>query len=408
MNNKTTPYTAFLIWACITLFYCYQYILRTLPNIIMPELIEMFEIGATQFGSFAGIYYIGYIAMHIPLGVCIISYGPRITLAVCALLTTLGLLPIIYCDAWLLVKLGRLLTGIGSSAAIVGALQVFRILYPNSSARALGVSAALGLITVVYSGKYIASFIDLYELEFVIQALVIIGLILSLTIYAIMPQDSVVQDSSQLSSEIISVLRNKKLILVSIFSGFMVGPMEGFADAWGSSFLMSAYGSTKETANSIVLAIFLGMCGGCFVMPAISDRLKSSYGITVFCGLIMAVSFYYMLLIPKNIEIVHFLCIIIGFFCSYQIIIISKIATFTHKNLSGMAAAIANMIVMVFGWFFHNIIGYRLELQIEGIGDKAYNADMYATSLNIIPLAIIIGITGLAMISIYESYYEKK
>ncbi|MDE5065476.1 MFS transporter, partial [Wolbachia endosymbiont of Drosophila seguyi] len=42
----------FLIWLLASLFYAYQYILRVIPNIIIPELVVRFNIGTTEIGQF--------------------------------------------------------------------------------------------------------------------------------------------------------------------------------------------------------------------------------------------------------------------------------------------------------------------------------------------------------------------
>jgi sugar phosphate permease len=58
--EEKNKFVSMLVWLSLTLFYCYQYILRMLPNIIMPDIMSKYQIGAAQFGSFAGIYYIGF------------------------------------------------------------------------------------------------------------------------------------------------------------------------------------------------------------------------------------------------------------------------------------------------------------------------------------------------------------
>ncbi len=65
-KEEKNSIVSFLIWLCITVFYCYQCVLRSLPNIIRQDVMSNFDIGATEFGSFSGIYYIGYIVLHIP------------------------------------------------------------------------------------------------------------------------------------------------------------------------------------------------------------------------------------------------------------------------------------------------------------------------------------------------------
>jgi hypothetical protein len=84
-------------------------------------------------------------------------------------------------------------------------------------------------------------------------------------------------------------------------------------------------------------------------------------------------------------------------------VIIARIATFVREERSGMAAAVVNMIIMTFGWIFHNSIGMTLDKLWDGTiinGIKYYNATAFITSIAIIPTASAIAIIGLTLMII--------
>ena len=84
---------AWMVWIIASVFYAYQYILRVMPNIMLDDIMQQFQIGAATFGQFSGVYYIGYSAMHLPIGIMLDRFGPRKTMTGCILLTVIGLLP---------------------------------------------------------------------------------------------------------------------------------------------------------------------------------------------------------------------------------------------------------------------------------------------------------------------------
>ena len=50
---------AWSIWIVVSIFYAYQYILRVMPNILLNDIMQQFNVGAAAFGQFSGVYYIG-------------------------------------------------------------------------------------------------------------------------------------------------------------------------------------------------------------------------------------------------------------------------------------------------------------------------------------------------------------
>lgn len=399
--EEKNKFISILIWSCITMFYCYQYILRPLPNIIMPNIMRKYDIGASEFGTFAGVYYVGYIVVHVPIGILLSRFGARVILPLCIACTAFGLTPMIYLDSWWSVVVGRVLTGIGSSAAIVGALQIFRILYPSKFTRMLGIMVSLGLITTVYAGTLLSEVIESIGIDTTISVLLYAGIILAVLTYCLLPSSVSEASGNNIWADIKAIIFNYKLLFTSLFAGLMVGPLEGFADAWGSAFMISVYGLDKAIADSITLSVFLGMCAGCLILPYIADKTRLYFGVTIFSGIVMIICFAYILSGRADADSLYYTCVITGIFCAYQVVIIARIATFVSEERSGMAAAVANMIIMTFGWVFHNSIGMTLDNLWNGEivgGTRSYSAEAFITSISIIPTAMSLAITGMTVI----------
>jgi MFS family permease len=406
-NNR---FTALLVWSCITLFYCYQSILRVLPNIIMPNVMNQYNVGATEFGSFSGLYYIGYISAHIPIGIFLSRFGAKIVIPLCIACTALGLAPLVYYDTWWTVLLGRTLTGVGSSAAAVGALQIFRVLYATTFVRMIGAMVSLGLITTVYASASLLRTIQSIGLNTTINLLLYLGIGLAIITYLFTPKSANKISHTGIWTDIKAIISNYNLLLISLFAGLMLGPMEGFADAWGSAFIISIYGIDKITADSIIFSILLGMCAGCIILPYIVEKTGLYFGITIFSGIGMLICFIYILSGNANVESLYYTCIITGILCAYQIIMLAKITTLVSVERSGMASAIANMIIMMFGWIFHNSIGRILDYSWNGEridGVKFYSSDAFINGISIIPYAMCIAIIGLSVMALLQTIEKR-
>ncbi len=404
LANQKNKVISLLVWLCITFFYCYQYILRVLPNVIMPKMISKYSITAHEYGSFAGIYYIGYVLVHIPIGFLLSKFGSKIILPICIILTVVGLIPFVYLDRWEYVVIGRFLIGVGSSAAIIGALQTFRILYKNFS-QVLGLMISLSLIVIVYCIKLLNIVIAKIGLNYMFHILILLGVTFAFITYFLLPKSVETNNNNSLLLDIKYIVTNSKILLTSLCAGLMVGPLEGFADAWGSIFLINVYGLDKIGADLNITYILLGMSIGCIIVPYIVEKTNSYFLFTIIAAIGMFLLFCFLFSKKVTYDSLLYVCLGIGFFCSYQTVIVPKIATFSRKESSAFSLAVANMIIMLFGWIFHNLIGFIIDFlwdnqMINGI--KIYSGDILIKSFLVIPIAMGIAILLLVYLALFK------
>ena len=76
-----------------------------------------------------------------------------------------------------------------------------------------------------------------------------------------------------------------------------------------------------------------------------------------------------------------------------------------------MAGSVVNMIIMTFGWVFHNSIGMSLDSLWDGVmidGVKSYSANNFITSITIIPAATTVAIIGMAIVAMVNVVHERR
>lgn len=395
MSNSR--FVAWSVWLIASIFYAYQYILRVMPNIIMDDIMINFKVDATAFGQFSGVYYIGYSLMHLPIGIMLDRYGPRKVMTVCILLSVIGLLPIIYADNFIYPVIGRAIMGIGSSAAILGTFKIIRISFSEKLfPRMLSFSVTIGLIGAIYGGGPVSYMCEHLQYKTVIQIFAFMGVILALITYLIVPNIEV-SKSDEVLSNIKYVLTNKKVILSCIFAGLMIGPIEGFADVWGARFLTNLYGIDGELAASYTSMIFVGMCFGAPVLTFIAEKTGNYIVSIIGAGFFMMLIFALLIsnLLSHKMIVISFT--MVGVCCAYQILAIYKASTYVEEKVVGLTTAVANMIIMSFGYAFHSAIGKIID--IYG-GAKDVNA--FTKGISIIPICLAIGVLGFIGLYIEE------
>lgn len=384
-----------------SIFYAYQYILRVMPNIMLEDIMQQFNIDAAVFGQYSGVYYLGYCLMHLPIAIALDRYGPKKVMPICILLTVIGISPIIFADYWVYPIIGRAFIGMGSSAAILGAFKVIRMGFKEERfTRMLSLSVTIGLIGAIYGGGPVNYMCDILGYKMVVALCAGVGIALAALTYFIVP-NMAPTPHRPIRADIKEVLTNPKVIAICIFAGMLVGPLEGFADVWATEFLKEVYGFDTSVASYLPSMIFVGMCFGAPVLSLIAEKTGSYLGSIIGAGVVMAVIFLALILGDLTMNTMTISFLIVGVCCAYQIIAIYKASTYVPEYVSGLTTAVANMIIMSFGYIFHTIIG----LVVNAYGG-ADSATAFVYGISVIPIALGMGTLGFGIL-LYKEKIKK-
>lgn len=394
---------AWMVWIIASIFYAYQYILRVMPNIMLNDMIAQFGINATTFGQFSGVYYIGYSLMHLPIGIMLDRYGPRKVMSICILLTVIGLTPLLFADYWIYPIAGRFLVGLGSSAAILGIFKIVRMTFSEKHfSRMLSLSVTIGLIGAIYGGGPVSYMRDVLGYHAVIQIFATAGVFLAAMTYWIIPNVKHTSEKTVLS-DIKEVLSNQRVIWTCIFAGLMVGPLEGFADVWGTIFLKQVYEFEGTLAASMPSLIFIGMCFGSPLLSLIADKMGNYLAAIIGAGISMAACFACLLIWQLSSQAITLNFILIGVCSAYQILAIYKASTYVREQVAGLTTAVANMIIMIFGYAFHSIIG-----GVVNFMGGPTTSHALIEGVAVIPITLALGTAGFVLLFIWESRTQQK
>lgn len=422
--NFITSAYPWLIVCCGMLFYCYNYFLRVSPSVMQNEITQTFHITATQFGTFAGFYYLAYTPMQIPAGMIYDKFGVRFVLCAASLMAVTGLSVFISSTNFNMACIGRLMIGLGCAFAYIGTLKLASVWLPaNRFATVAGLTTAIGMTSGALAQMYLSKVVEVIGYQEALRSALVMGIILSIIIVALIRNRSSYQDentninemqtpinTTQLLNALRLIFTNPQMWLIGIIGCLLYLPSSVFIDLWEIPYLKAVYGLTQEQAVNITVSTSLGWIISCPIIGMFSDAIKRRrMPLTVtglFAALLLCIVFYVPGLTLNNLYLIFFL---IGFCCGAHPLCFALGKESNPIQISGTAVAVTNMLIMIGGAIFQPTVGKLLDLHTTTIGENGlplYAAGDYTFALSIVPIGVAIGI--LLSVFLKETYCESK
>jgi len=285
---------AVFAWLLAALCYFFQYVLRSTPGVMMPQLREAFGLSAAGAASLVGLFFYGYASFGLVAGTSIDRFGPRKvvgvgigTVAAGALLFGTGNL--------VLANFGRFLQGAGGVFTMVGALYlVARGFQASSAATMTGVTqmfgASGGAAGQFLVGPLLAAGVTWTAF---FTGMGVVGLFLAAASAVFLPSPKPGKHQhSWLRSTVgatVRVFGNSQTIFCGLIAGLFFVPTTVFDMIWGVRFLQEAHGFDYGEAVIRSGTVPLGWLIGSPLMGLLSDRLGRRKPVIVGagCGLIV-------------------------------------------------------------------------------------------------------------------------
>ena len=271
--------TAMVIaWLITAIYYCYQYVLRSAPGVMMPELAAGVGISATAVASMLGLLYYGYSPFSLVAGVALDRLGPRRVVPIGA--ATVGIGALLFATGNVaLGSVGRFLQGAGGVFALVGAVYIATTHFPASRAATLiGATQMFGMAGGSAGqfavGPVIGAGVPWSRFW---AAMGIAGLLLSALLAIMIPKAEAAERSSswlrEAGANLGLVFRNPQSILCGVIAGLLFIPTTIFDMVWGVRFLQDAHGIDYAMAVMRSSTVPFGWIIGCPLLGFVSDRL---------------------------------------------------------------------------------------------------------------------------------------
>lgn len=346
--------TAFIIGV---IFYAYVLLTRNLPVIVSDMLCQKFHLSEAVFGQYRGTYFLTYCLAHLPLAYCLDRFSLRWIMSISIALCVIGLMPMIWSDSVSFLIAGRMILGLGSSAAILSVFKINRSYFPpRQFATLLGIAGTTGYISSVVGLGPLKRLFVFAGYHNTILGIIIFGCLLAAASYMFLTITNNREEAETGFWERCQQLTiSKSFWTIAVISGLMVWGMEGFADGWSIQLLYSFFNIPAMQATDITSLVFAGFAVGSIIVPIIVSYYDNSKQLIGLCGLGLAGCLLGLFIPGLPFALVICLYFMLGVFSCYQVLCLDWAGKIVPPSLSMISSAATNMLLMSFGYPFHTI-----------------------------------------------------
>jgi MFS family permease len=368
---------AALGWLIASVFYFYQYVLRSAPSVMVPQLTEAFGVTATRLASLLGLFYFGYAPLSLVAGVAMDQFGPRKVTPVAAAVVAIGTGLFATGDP-ALASVGSFLQGGAAAFAFVSAVYIATTRFPPSrAATLLGVTQTLGMAGsftgVFLVGPAVAGGLR-WNHFWLLMVLAGLGLAVLLAIFV--PKDPVTRASPQVDAAsgrirgtaiaLRSVIGNPQSLICGGIAGLLFLPTTVFAMVWGVQFLQEGHDLPFTVAVMRSAAFPVGWMIGAPLLGFVSDRLGRRKPVILAGGLVLLSCLAIILHGPAGIFPPYSIGLLAGIASGAAMIPYTVIKEVNPSECSGTAAGVIAFINFSLAALLGPIFGNLLARASEG------------------------------------------
>jgi MFS family permease len=346
---KTVARTVTVAWLITAVYYFYQYVLRSAPGVMMPELSQAFGLTAMGVASLAGLFYYGYSPFSLVAGVALDRWGPRTVVPIGAAAVGIGAFLFASGDTNT-ASAGRFAQGAGGVFALLGAAYLATKYFPASRvATLLGVTQMFGMAGG-FAGQFAvgpAIAAGLPWGRFWIY-MGFAGVAIGGLLFAFLPRAEAAAQRGGWVKEaghaLVTVFRNPQSIMCGLISGLLFVPTSIFDMVWGVRYLQEAHGFDYGEAVMRSSMVPLGWIVGCPLLGFMSDRMGRRKPVIAAGGLVLLACLGWILFGPVNLLPPYIVGFVTGAASGAAMVPYTVAKEANPANMAGTATGVVNFL----------------------------------------------------------------
>jgi len=389
---------AVVAWVLAAVYYFYQYVLRSAPAVMMPQLSEAFGVSTMATASIVGLFYYGYSPFSLVAGAAMDRLGPRRLLPIAAAAVGAGAL-LFASGSREAASVGRVLQGAGGVFALVGAIYIATKNFPASVAATLiGATQMFGMAGGS-AGQFVVGPMMAAGVTWNAWwvGMGVAGIVLGAVLLMFLPkEDAPAQVANWFASTTSAfgvVFRNPQSILCGLISGLLFIPTTIFDMIWGVRYLQEARGLDYGSAVMHSASVPFGWIIGCPLLGFISDRLGRRKPVIAGGGAVLLICLMWILFGSHEVFPPYTIGLIAGIASGAAMLPYTVIKEANPPQFGGTATGVVNFLNFTFSALLGPVFGRVLQY-VSG-GASRMTLDDYQTAFQplLFGVALAMGLT---------------
>ncbi|AZA48034.1 MFS transporter [Chryseobacterium carnipullorum] len=296
-----------IAWLFGLVFYFLDYVVRSAPAVMIPELVNNFSTTELKLVSLIGTYYYTYSTCSLIAGIALDKFGGKKSLFAGALILGVGCL-LFLASAYSGGVVGRLLQGAGCAFAFPGCVYLASKGFSSKSlATAVGFTQCIGMLGGTAGQFVVGPWVEQgVNIDTFWLWSGIITVITAFCLFFVTPGEKQAEAKPGENVKKVGYLEPYKIVfknpqswLCGLISGLLFAPTTIFAMTWGVAFFQKDKGFLFHDAAITSAMVAFGWVFGCPVLGFITDKIGRRKPVLVGGAFLMILSFLQLVYLPE-------------------------------------------------------------------------------------------------------------
>jgi len=339
---------AFAVFVFFSAGYFLSNFFRAANAVISGDLMRDLGLSAADLGMMTSLFYAGFAAVQLPLGVALDRVGPRFAVPALMMATVVGCLLFATAMALPQVAIGRTLIGIGMAGNLMGAVKAFSAWFPPQRvATFTSLMVGIGALGALVAATPLAWMNQLFGWRAVFLGGAVVTLLSASGIVLgtrNAPPGVIWRATSDVSDGgFTHIFRTPQFWRIAPLNLTLLGATLAVQTLWAGPYLFDVLRLSQFETGNLILIISAGVAAGYASCGALADRFGARQVMTASTLVFLAAQAPLLLPVPLPPSTLAVAFFLFGFSGAFSLLTLAQVRELFPSYMGGRAVTAVNL-----------------------------------------------------------------